>query len=457
LRFSSIERDAFGAANGYAPGTNVEGVELRDRVWLDRSVGPPHAKRGRRAGVVSDLDHNRSDRQLVSNAARHIGIPRTDVPAEQESFVLHAPLELLARTTLLAAVAPTDRTRARDRIAMLTAGYEDAAPALAIADTAAEPASPTDAIERFADALERHNSNDVDVAAQWLDMHRTGPTLAPTLAPIVLPALAAAGHGNIYLALLNRPALVAPSSTMLRSVAHELVTDPAPSMQVPECIVDHDAARATDALIARLRDLEPFGAPASPFIAPLVLHAEHHGLLDRLADDGVFAAAGQPPMSLLRFAAQSMLQGDQERAPYGWTHCLTLAQGALRCATLLDNPAVGTYVASAYLVAHWGAYGTGRLDTGFVPAPPRCSLAAALVRSPIEAAGAAWHATDREATIRVLATAASVNHDAHRVKYTLACIDASVDDPSATRLYLAAAAYLNAWWELHGDPADPLG
>jgi hypothetical protein len=111
----------------------------------------------------------------------------------------------------------------------------------------------------------------------------------------------------------------------------------------------------------------------------------------------------------------------------------------------------------AYLVAHWGAYGTRRLDMEFVPAPPRCSLAAALVRSPIEAAGAAWHATDREAVIRALATAASVNHDAHRVKYTLACIDASVDDPAATSLYLAAAAYLNAWWELHGDPADPLG
>jgi hypothetical protein len=34
----AIERDAFTAATGYAPGTEIDGIELRDRVWLDRSV-----------------------------------------------------------------------------------------------------------------------------------------------------------------------------------------------------------------------------------------------------------------------------------------------------------------------------------------------------------------------------------------------------------------------------------
>jgi hypothetical protein len=41
------------------------------------------------------------------------------------------------------------------------------------------------------------------------------------------------------------------------------------------------------------------------------------------------------------------------------------------------------------------------------------------------------------------------------VKYTLACLDAAAADPSAEPLYLAAAAYLNGWWELRGDPDDP--
>jgi GNAT superfamily N-acetyltransferase len=39
FRLRSIERDAFTAATGYAPGSVIDGIELRDRVWLDRAVG----------------------------------------------------------------------------------------------------------------------------------------------------------------------------------------------------------------------------------------------------------------------------------------------------------------------------------------------------------------------------------------------------------------------------------
>jgi GNAT superfamily N-acetyltransferase len=39
FRMRSIERDAFTAATGYAPGIVIDGIELRDRVWLDRPVG----------------------------------------------------------------------------------------------------------------------------------------------------------------------------------------------------------------------------------------------------------------------------------------------------------------------------------------------------------------------------------------------------------------------------------
>jgi GNAT superfamily N-acetyltransferase len=40
FRMHSIERDAFTEANGYPPGIFVDGIELRDRVWLDREIGP---------------------------------------------------------------------------------------------------------------------------------------------------------------------------------------------------------------------------------------------------------------------------------------------------------------------------------------------------------------------------------------------------------------------------------
>jgi ribosomal protein S18 acetylase RimI-like enzyme len=40
FRLRSVERDAFTPATGYPLGTCVDGVELRDRVWLDRPVDP---------------------------------------------------------------------------------------------------------------------------------------------------------------------------------------------------------------------------------------------------------------------------------------------------------------------------------------------------------------------------------------------------------------------------------
>jgi lactoylglutathione lyase len=38
FRLRAVERDAFSPATGYAPGTTVDGVALRDRVWLDLAV-----------------------------------------------------------------------------------------------------------------------------------------------------------------------------------------------------------------------------------------------------------------------------------------------------------------------------------------------------------------------------------------------------------------------------------
>jgi hypothetical protein len=34
-----VERDSFTSAAGYPPGLQVDGIELRDRVWLDQPVG----------------------------------------------------------------------------------------------------------------------------------------------------------------------------------------------------------------------------------------------------------------------------------------------------------------------------------------------------------------------------------------------------------------------------------
>jgi GNAT superfamily N-acetyltransferase len=38
FRMRTVEHDAFSPATGYAPETLIDGVELRDRVWLDLQV-----------------------------------------------------------------------------------------------------------------------------------------------------------------------------------------------------------------------------------------------------------------------------------------------------------------------------------------------------------------------------------------------------------------------------------
>lgn len=47
FRMRSLERDAFTPVAGYPPGTRIDGIELRDRVWLDRPVDPTPQRRDR--------------------------------------------------------------------------------------------------------------------------------------------------------------------------------------------------------------------------------------------------------------------------------------------------------------------------------------------------------------------------------------------------------------------------
>jgi ribosomal protein S18 acetylase RimI-like enzyme len=44
FRMRSIERDAFTASTGYPPGTRIDGIPLRDRVWLDLRLATPVEK-----------------------------------------------------------------------------------------------------------------------------------------------------------------------------------------------------------------------------------------------------------------------------------------------------------------------------------------------------------------------------------------------------------------------------
>jgi hypothetical protein len=301
--------------------------------------------------------------------------------------------------------------------------------------------------ESLIQALADRDGEAADAAAAWLESNATKAEIAGALAPHALPALGAAGHANIYIGLLSAPdgeELV----PMLRPVAAALASDPAEPIQVP--VIRRDVA-ATGRLLPVLAGMAAGKPGPESFIAPLVRGAECRGVLARLLqEDGTFAAPSRPPVQLLRVAAQAMLQGPGDYAPYSWTHCLTLAQGALRAAQWTPDAYAGAYVAATYVASHLSAYAAEPLDLDYRPGPTKLTLERALLDSPAAAAGAAWYAPEQ--AVPILASRASAHPDAHRVKYTLACLDAAVEDPEAHRLYMAAAAYLNAWWE--GQPED---
>lgn len=389
-----------------------------------------------------------TDQQLIARTAVTIGVPRAEVLGDRFSFVLHAPLELLARAALLPLVAPDSRDGARSRIVALGQAYDRSGPPVSEAREQRFPS-----LEAAADTLARAvadgDRDATDAAAAWLGAHARADELPALLGAVFLPSLGAAGHANIYLALLGRTQPRGLPGQMLRHPADALVSDSPRGIRVPEMT---DAAPADDRALAELLErvcaVRPIAPPDSAFIAPLVEHAQSHGVLEGLTDaDGRFTAPRRPAFPLLRFAAQAMLQGPVDQTPYGWTHCLTLAQAPLLLATAGVDVGPATYVAAAYLCAHWAGHGRGAVDLDRVPEPVTEDLADAIAVGPETAAAAAWHAEDRSRTVTMLATLASLHHDAHRVKYTLACLDAAACDPAAARLYLAAAAHLNSWWE----------
>jgi hypothetical protein len=156
--------------------------------------------------------------------------------------------------------------------------------------------------------------------------------------------------------------------------------------------------------------------------------------------------------AILRTAARSMLQDDPTYAPYGWTHCLTLPQAALGIRRWAADPLAATAIAATYVVAFRASEGAHAIDAGGIPEPVAVEARDALDAEPAVAAAALFHAPDVEldAVTPELAARGGTHDDAHVAKYTLACFDAAAADPAARSLYLAACAYLQAWWRRPG-------
>jgi hypothetical protein len=362
---------------------------------------------------------------VITRAAEIISVPKA---APADSFVLHAPLELMARVRLLQFVAGDARAGALMMIDRLGDLYADAGEPVARPQPVA---GPPDASRLLAAVAAGDQALVDQLAAAWLPSW-SAPQAVGALAEAVVPSLAAAGHAPIGLSLLLRDsagrapgsdATLLPTS-LLRGALRGLAARPEWRVSWHEgTTTEGDAAQ----LYRALRDAPRLGRPASDFIHPLMTQAQQPGVADRLLGP-VLADRFHVPAALhtvTRVAAWSMLHDDPIQAPYGWSHALTMPQAVLSLAGAGVTARTALAVAATYALGFRVAHGT-------VGLPDRIEPVAAV------------------ASVTEVATAAALHHDAHLVKYVLACLHAAQDDPSFAGLYLSAAARLVEWWQMHG-------
>jgi len=151
--------------------------------------------------TLSTISHPMTDAARLARAGQQVGAPKIALP---NSFILHAPLEFMARAALLAHVEPSGRDAALDRITWLGNTYEAAGDEVSAPDTTGFPWSTAGATARLTAAVSDGDVDGADVAATWMADHLDPVALAGEVTDLVIPALAAAGHGSIFLDLLIR-------------------------------------------------------------------------------------------------------------------------------------------------------------------------------------------------------------------------------------------------------------
>ena len=349
------------------------------------------------------------DDRLLAWAASVVAVPRAD-PAD--SFVLHAPLELLARAALLSRVEPSGRDRARERVVWLADRYAGAGDGVRV-PTAPDHGSVGEGCAALVKAIAAGDLDEVDRHAAWLAARASVAELRAGLGTAVAPMLAAAAHAPILLHLMGHVPTLGPG--LLRGPVRELARRPDQSVPV------EGLASGSGPLVDALLDTPLLGPPDSTFILPMVRHGQAAAarLLTDVAADPVGARA-----AVSRVAAWAMVQEGPDHVPYGWTHALTIPQAVL---SLGLEPRLAVAVAGSQLVGLRASMGTRRLD-------PDAPLPATADLGPAD-----------------LVTAASRHGDAHVVKYTLAALDAADHDPACRDLYLAAANRLHEWWWAQPD------
>ena len=378
---------------------------------------------------TEDLERRRFRRELIDRAISVVSVPRVE-PAD--SFVLHAPLNLMARIGLLDIVPSEAVAGAEAEIESTVKRYEESGrgvgdpPVLTIS-------SPTAASNRLAVAVRAGDLDDVDAVTHWLTTRLSPVEIAGLVGELLIDSLAAAGHAPIGFQLLQRVRGGTLPPSLLRGPMREVARNPDRRIRWFRNTEDRSEVVALDQVLASLPYLGP---PSSNFIFELMSQVEldsiGRAILGPLLSETLDVA--RIGRILTRAAALCMLYGDPAHAPYGWTHAFTMPQGALALADLGVRPRTAVAVAVTFFAGFRIAYDADL--TG--------SLAD-------EAASDYLPADSPTRDEPALAAFAAIHHDEHLVKYTLACIHAAQDDPAWRLVYLRAAGHLADWWRANPD------
>src|SRR5271156_5123112 len=139
-----------------------------------------------------------SDAVLIQAVAAAIAPPKAQI---NSSFLLHAPLELLARAWLLPHVPPNRREDARRRIAEIAPRYAVEGPEI---ESHPKAYSTTDAaLSELSVAFQAGDADAIDSALLFLTPRIPIERFRRTLAEPILPLLGAAGHAPVLLMLLQ--------------------------------------------------------------------------------------------------------------------------------------------------------------------------------------------------------------------------------------------------------------
>ncbi|MEO1063084.1 MAG: hypothetical protein AAFZ07_16860 [Actinomycetota bacterium] len=394
-----------------------------DRIDQLLAIDPDEVVDGYDRQGLDDL----SDAELVDTAAAVVALGHPGVP---DSFLLHAPLELIARAALLPLVAPEARPTARRRIVWMAAKHARSVgprPRPSIVRTDDPPATAA----RLAAAILAGELDDAVALGGSLAASTTADELVGLTGDVVAARLSAAGHGSIFLHLLRTYAPRSPhAASMFAGLAGELARHPELLLRWAD---GAGGRTATVELDEQLRSVPHLGPQESDFIAPTTGRVETSGLADELLRPAVGGRTDlrTATRAVLRVAAESMLVDDETVAPYGWSHALTIPQALAGIAGRTSDPAATIGVAATHLA-------------GF-----RASFGAADLTRPVERPTSV-------PTITALASHAAAHPDAHLAKYTLAAIESTRTDPARADLHLAAAGRLHEHWRERTITGDPI-